>query len=396
MRTLLFTGKGGAGKTTTAAAAAACAAARGQRTLVLSADAAHSLSDVLAQPLGPEPTPVVPGFCALEIDPRLELEQHWGSVREYLVTLFRHQGIEPTVAEELALLPGVEELAALLALERHARSGRFDLVVVDCAPTDSTLRLLTLPEAAHGALRLLLRAQQALAAVVSPVANTVLPLPLPGARVFRDAERLLYRKLRAVQARLRDPKTTIRIVLTPERLVIDESVRAHTDLALFELACDAVVMNRLLPEAAAAEPFFRERAELETERVREVEALFAPLPVLRAPLAEDEVVGPEALRRHGERLYGEGDPAAVLGGGARLRFARDGEGYRVDVPLPRARPDEVSVAKLDGALVVTTPRTRRSVALPRHLHAATLLGARLDGAHLRVRLGAASAPPPEV
>ncbi len=199
MRLLLYTGKGGVGKTTTSAATAVVAAERGHRTLILSADAAHSLGDVLGERLGPEPLELAARLHAVEVDARNELSKHWGRIHDYLVSLFRYQGIEEVVAEELALLPGAEELAALLAVEEAARSSRYDLVIVDCAPTDTTLRLLTLPDVAHGALRLLLRVHRAVSTLVTPLAQAFMPVPLPDAKVFGDLERLLYGRLRQLR-----------------------------------------------------------------------------------------------------------------------------------------------------------------------------------------------------
>jgi arsenite-transporting ATPase len=388
-------GKGGVGKTTTAAATAAHAAARGARALVLSADPAHSLGDVLRERLGPEPLAVGPNLSALEVDARAEIERHWGSIRDYLVALFRHQGIEEVVADELALLPGVEELASLLALDAHAASGRFDLVVVDCAPTGSTLRLVTLPEVASRTLRLALRLQRALASVVTPIARPLVPVPLPGAEVFRDADRLLYGRLAAIRELLLGPSTSVRIVVTPERMVIDEAVRAHMDLCLFEVACDAVVMNRLLPPEAAAESFFEDWGRVQEERCAEVAERFAPLPLLRAPLARDEVVGAAALAAHGAALFAGRDPAALLCAAPRMRFARAGTGYRVEVPLPHARGAELDVAKRDDELFVRAGALRRAVPLPRRLARLSLASARLEGDRLVVQLAPAPAPAPE-
>jgi arsenite-transporting ATPase len=413
-RVVFFTGKGGVGKTTTAAATAAHAATRGARVLVVSADPAHSLGDVLGVRLGPDPTsvasttpraadsgnagaaPVIdaPAIDALEVDARAEMERHWGSIRSYLGALFRHQGIEPAIADELALLPGVEELAALLAVEAHARSGAYDLVVVDCAPTGATLRLVSLPEIATRGLRIALRMQRALAATVSPLARAVLSIPVPDAEVFRDLEALLYERLAAIRALLLDPVTTVRLVATPERMVIDEAVRAHTDLCLFELACDAVVMNRLLPPEAAAEPHFAEWARVAEERVAEVQTLFPGLPVLRGPLARDEVIGIDALAAHGARLFGALDPAARLANPPRLRFARraDASGhFRIDLPLPHASREHLDVAKLDDALLIRTGAWRRAIPLPRRLARLSLHSARLDAGQLVVRLAPAAA-----
>ncbi len=386
MRLVLYTGKGGVGKTTTAAATAACAAARGSRVLVLSADPAHSLGDVLCTPLSGDVVEVAPRLHALEVDARAEMERHWGSVRDYLVSLFRHQGIEGVVAEELALLPGAEELASLLAVEEHARSGRWDLLVVDCAPTGSTLRLLTLPEVATATFRLVLRLQRVLASIVAPVAQAVVHVPLPGSEVYRDVERLLYRRLASIRKSLTGPHASVRIVVTPERMVIDEALRAHTDLALFGLPCDAVVMNRLLPEAAAAEPFFRDWLTLQQERCEEVEDLFAPLPLLRAALREDEVLGVEALAAHGEALFAERAPEQRQCEPAQVRFHAVETGYRVEIPLPHASRDALDVAKLDDQLVVRSGARRRAVPLPRRLARMVLSSARLEDGCLRVGL----------
>jgi len=400
VRVVLYTGKGGVGKTTTAAATAVCAARRGLHTLVASADAAHSLGDVLEQPLGPEPQLVTPGpslrasrtgawpqrgrLEAIEVDARVETERHWGAIHEYLFRIFRYQGIEDVVADELALLPGAEELTTLLAVEAWAQAGEYDLVVVDCAPTGSALRLLTLPEVARGTLRFLLRVQRALSAVVTPLARNLVPLPLPDTRVFRDAEDFVYQKLRTLRQRVSDPRTTTRLVVTPERMVIDEALRAHTDLALFELPCDAVVMNRMLPEAAAGEAFFEDWGRLQEERRREVEQLFEPLPVLQAPLQDDEVTGLERLAAHGEALFAERAPQDVLCSAPHVRFEMRESGVRAYLPMPHARADALEVVRVDDALVITHASRRRSLALPHPLRHFDLAAVRLEAGMLEV------------
>ena len=391
MRLVLYTGKGGVGKTTTAAATAACAAARGRRTLIVSADAAHSLGDVLERRLGPRPEPIAPLLDALEADARAEMARHWGRVRDYLLELFRHQGIEAVVAEELALLPGAEELATLLAVEEQGREGGYDLVVVDCAPTDATLRLLTLPDVARSALRIALKLQQAVSGVINPLARVLIAAPLPDAAVFKDVERLLYGRLRRLRARIASPQTTVRLVVTPERMVIDEARRAFTDLCLFDIACDAVVMNRLLPDEARQEPFFRDWARVEHERRQEVESLFAPLPVLTAPLRDDEVLGLDALRAHGQALFQRVEPDAVLGVRPRVRFTAEKGGWRVELPLPHAERAGLDVSKLHGELIVRSGARRRALSLPRRLASLSLAGARFERDLLVVRLVPAGA-----
>lgn len=391
MRLLLYTGKGGVGKTTISAATAVLAAQRGHRTLLISADAAHSLGDVLAERLGADARELVPRLDALEVDARAELARHWGKIHEYLVSLFRYQGIEEVVAEELALLPGAEELAALLAVEAAAAGARYDLIVVDCAPTDTTLRLLTLPDVAHGALRLLLRVHRAVSSVITPLARSVLPVPLPDASVFRDLEQLLYQRLNRLRQRTLSDETSVRMVVTPERMVIDEARRSFTELSLFELSCDAVVMNRLLPEEATREDFFRDWGRLQDERCREVEEAFAPLPLLRSLLREDEVVGIEELSRHGAEIFADTDPAAILSKRSRVRFTRHAEGYRVHLPLPLASPGALDVAVVEDDLVVRVGSRRRSLKLPPRIAQLDLSEARVEAGELVVFFASAPA-----
>jgi arsenite-transporting ATPase len=208
--------------------------------------------------------------------------------------------------------------------------------------------------------------------------------PLPGSKVFRDADALLHRHLAALQKRLGDPGTSVRMVVTPERMVIDEAQRAHTDLALFEVGCDAVIMNRLLPEAAADEEFFQGWGRLQAERCHEVASLFAPLPVLTAPLAEDEVTGLAQLAAHGERIFGDVAPDALLSEAPRVRFLREGSGYLAIVPLPNADPHHLDVAKVDDELTITTESRRRSLKLPRRFVPLYLASARLEGSSMKI------------
>ena len=389
---MLYTGKGGVGKTTTAAATAVCAAERGQRTLVLSADAAHSLGDVFERRLGPDPIEIAPLLHASEVDPRVEMQHHWGRIRDYLVEMFRYQGIEDVVAEELAQLPGTEEITTLLAVEELANSGRYDLLIVDCAPTDSALRLATLPEVAHRALRLLLPAMQALSRVGTPVIQKLVSVPLPRPEVFRDAETLIFQKLTTLRKRITGSETSVRIVVTPERMVINEARRAYTEFAMFEIPCDAIVMNRLLPDEAAREQFFQHWSRLQEERLREVEEVFAPLPVLRAPLLADQATGCERLAELGRHLFAKVNPGDVLSKSARVRFGRDERGFFAQVPLPNASGDDLDVVVVDDELIITAGARRRFLSLPRRMARCSVLSAKLDGGRLTVHFGASANP----
>jgi len=389
---VLYTGKGGVGKTTTAAATAVCAAERGRRTLVVSADAAHSLGDVFERRLGPDPIEIAPRLDASEVDPRVEMHNHWGRIRDYLVAMFRYQGIEDVVAEELAQLPGSEEITTLLAVEKLAASGDYDLMIVDCAPTGSALRMATLPEVAHRALRLLLPTMQAITRVGTPVAQKIVSIPLPRSEVFLDAETLIYEKLTTLRKRITDSQTSVRIVVTPERMVINEARRAYTEFALFEIPCDAVVMNRLLPDEAAREHFFQNWSRLQEERCREVEEVFAPLPILRAPLLADQVTGCERLAELGRHLFAKAEPGDVLSKSARVRFGRDETGYFAQVPLPNASGDDLDVVVVDSELVITTGARRRFLRLPRRIADRRVLSAKLDANRLTVHFAATPHP----
>jgi len=392
MRVLLYTGKGGVGKTTTAAATAALAARRGLRTLVLSADAAHSLGDVFAQRLGSEPGRVGPRLDAMEIDARRVVESQFGRVRTYLVELLRHQGIEEVVAEELALLPGAEELATLVRVEELAAAGDYDFIVVDCAPTGSSLRLITLPEVAHGSLRWLLRLQRAAAHVVEPLARGIVGAPLPGADVFAEADRLFYKTLQRLRSRLLSEETAVRLVMTPETMVIDEARRALTDLCLFQVASDAVVVNRMLPPEACREDFFRAWGVAQAERLHEIEATFAPLACLVAPLAADEVRGLAALEAHGEAIFGDLDPTRRLGRPLRMRFERAGAGGRLRLPLHGARERGLEVLRIENDLVVGVEGRRRKIALPAGLAKLEVERVAFGDEELVVSFAPASAP----
>jgi len=393
MRVILYTGKGGVGKTTSSAATGVHLAAAGVSTLVVSADPAHSLGDVLDGHLSPEPQSVAPHLDAVEIDAQEELGRHWGALRDYLFTLFRSQGLDEVLAEEFALIPGAEELATLVAVDEWARASQYEAIVVDCGPTDSTLRLVTLPEVSDSALRILLRIQRAMATLLKPLASRVVPAPLPTGEVFRDAERMLYETLDRIRARLVDPQTTARLVLTPERMVIDEARRAYRDLSLFEVRCDAVVMNRFFPDAVADEVFFQDWLHVQRERMKEVESFFAPLPVLTGPLQADEIVGLAALSAHGQALFDGADPAAILGVSGALRLEPSQRGYRLKMPLPGVAADELDVVVVDDELHVSAGDRRRALFLPDTLSGATIRRARMEGNDLLIEF--ASSPSPQ-
>jgi arsenite/tail-anchored protein-transporting ATPase len=391
---LLFTGKGGVGKTSVAAATAARAAARGARVLVTSTDPAHSLGDALDAPLGDRatavPAPTVGGgaLFAQQIDAQLRLERHWREVREYLVTLLSWGGVGEVEAEELLLLPGLDELFALIDLREQVSSGRHDLVVVDCAPTAETLKLLSLPDALRwyaervfGGRRGFGRATLPLTRVLGP---TGAPLPLPGTAVLGQVERV-HADLAEVHALLRDPaRSSVRLVLAPERLAVAEAQRTATSVSLFGYAIDAVIVNRLLPDRVT-DPYLARWRERQAAHLAEVRDGFAPVRVLTAPLAADEPIGVPALTSLADALYGQVDEVAVLTDRPTMELVADAEGHRLRLALPFATGDDVDLHRRGIELTLRVGPVKRTLALPAALARDAVVGARLVDGWLELR-----------
>jgi arsenite-transporting ATPase len=385
-RILLFTGKGGVGKTTVAAATALACADRGARTIVLSTDPAHSLADAFDRPLGPEPTRVQGRLWGQQLDAQARLEEAWADVRGYVAEVLGWVGVDAVEAEELSVVPGLDEVFALADIRTHAVSGDWDVVVVDCAPTAETIRLLSLPEILSWYMHRIFPIGQTVAGVVRPVLSRVSTLPVPGEAVF-DAARRFYGRLDGVREVLTDGRhCTVRLVVTPERMVVAEARRTYTYLSLFGYRTDAVVLNRLLP-AAVHDPWFAHWRVAQAEQAETVAGEFAPLPVLRAELAAEEVVGVGRLRSFGLGLYGGTDPATVLHDGDALRVEPRGDRRVLSLQLPLADPDELQVGRRDGELLVRVGGWRRALLLPDSLRRRPTAGARLVGDRLEVTFG---------
>lgn len=380
-RVLLFTGKGGVGKTTCAAATAVRAAERGYRTLVLSADPAHSLADALDMPLGPEPVPVLPKLEAQEIDLYYSTKKYWGNVRELMLMVLRWQGVNRLAAEEMAALPGMNEGIVLLWLEHFYREGDYDLIVVDSAPTGETLTLLTLPQATEWWVTRAFPFQKAAIKTAGYAVRKTTGIPLD-----RGYEELnaLFGKLKAIHAVLADADTTsVRLVMNPEKMVIEEARRAYAYLELYGYGVDAVIVNRILPETGVGEAL-RLYVEAQARHLEEIEASFAPLPILRVPHEGQEVFGLPLLREIGERIYGERDPTFVFFRGQAYRVEATDGGYRVELRLPGVAEGEVSARQFGDQVVIQLANQRRHYALPRFLAHYTLVDARVDDGWLKL------------
>ncbi len=388
MRIALHTGKGGVGKTTISAVTAVACAAGGARTLLLSTDPAHSIADVLAVPVHADPTPVpgVPGLWAAQVDTRGRFEQSWAHIRGYLVGVLAARGMAEVQAEELTVLPGAEEIVALLELRRLAESGDFDVIVVDCAPTGETLRLLALPETIGFYAQRLLGAPQrvlrTIAASLTGSAGTA-----PNATV-RDAVGELLAELMAARALLADPAVTgVRLVLTPERVVVAEARRLFTALSLHGFRVESVTVNRLLPRGVGGE-FLRRQREGQRDALIQVRESFADLPVRQVPQSPVEPIGAQRLSEMSREIFAGVDP--LEGGAAPIGIEVGGsEGwYQLSLPLPLAERGDISLSRSGTDLVLTVGDVRRRIALPSVLQRCSTEGARFDNGRLIIDFAA--------
>ncbi len=388
MRVILYTGKGGVGKTTTAAATALRLADAGTRVLVLSTDGAHSLGDSLGVRLSGEPTAVAERLDALEVNPTTEGERAWSAIQHQLGRM-----LGPTAsvaADEMVLFPGLSELFSLLRVLDAAESGRYDVIVVDCAPTGETLSLLRYPEQFAAFVTFALPTKRKIVRAVGPAVEKLTSFPVPKEDVFDEVE-VLTDRLNTLRELLTDPATsTLRIVTTPERVPVAEARRNHTWLHLYGFSVDAVVVNRVLP-AAALDGYFSEYRARQDECLTLVREGFAGLVVFTLELRPAEVVGMAALREVGALLFADADPAAVLVHEPPYEVTPVDGGYRLSLRLPDATRDELSLDQSGTDLVITARGQRRVLALPDVLVGAQLTGARLEAGTLVVSFAARAA-----
>lgn len=383
MRILLFTGKGGVGKSTVAAGTAALAAASGLRTLVLSTDAAHSLADAFGVEVGPEPTPVADGLFVQQVDAQLRFEQSWAEIQGYLLSVLDVAGVDRVAAEELAVLPGAEEVLALLELRVLALSGEWDVIVVDCAPTAETLRLLALPEALGWYMERVFPVERRIVKALRPVLSRAAGVPMPQDTVFEALQRL-HDELDEVHALLTGPEASVRVVLTPESVVLAEARRSLTSLSLFGYRVDGVVVNRIFPSAGTDD--WRAGWVRSQEAVlAEVAESFAGMPLWRSVYRSGEPVGVDALQALADEVYDGTDPLAVPAGKGPFTVSRTSVGPTLGLSLPHVTSSDVDLARHGDELVVTVGSYRRLLTLPPGLARHRVAGARVQDGVLQVR-----------
>jgi arsenite-transporting ATPase len=386
VRVLLFTGKGGVGKTTVAAATAVRAAAGGARTLVMSTDPAHSLGDSFEMEIGSNPTRVSDGLWAQQIDAQERLEDNWREIQDYMIQLMNWAGTETIQAEELTVLPGLDEIFALIDVKTHVEGGAYDVLVVDCAPTAETLRLLSLPDVMQWYIERIFPVERRIVKTVRPLVSRVTTLPIAGDRVFDAVERL-HRNLDAVKRILTDGSmSSVRLVVNLEKMVIAEARRTYTYLGLFGYRVDSVIVNRVLPPDVT-DPYFGKWKDIQAEHLVTVHESFDPVPILSARLFDREMVGVSLLAEMGDEVYGDRDAAEVLYRDEPIRVRKRGTGYVLTMRLPFASRDDMDIHRRGDELFVRVGAYKRNLILPQSLKRMTVREANFAGDHLEILFG---------
>ncbi len=384
MRVILFTGKGGVGKTSVAAATAVRCAAAGYRTVVMSTDPAHSLGDSFDLELGSDAVQVADNLWAHEVSSLHEMQRHWGRLHEYAAEVLSTQGLDEVLADEVANPPGMDEVASLMWIKHYAQRAQHDVLVVDCAPTGETLQLLTFPDAARWWLDKIYPWSRRAMRVARPVLQPMMGLPLPSDEVYASLKDLLL-DLDGMRKVLTDPEiTTVRIVVNLEKMVVKEAKRAYTYLSLFGYVTDAIVVNRLLPGRLNDE-LFQSWQRIHERYRREVEQSFAGVPIFNVPLFDREVVGLEMLGRMAGAVYGEQDPAARFATTNPQRIDKEGDDYVLALKVPFVDRSAVDLSRHNGDLYVTVGNYRREITLPRVLARRDTAGAAIENGELHVR-----------
>jgi arsenite/tail-anchored protein-transporting ATPase len=388
MRVILMTGKGGVGKTSVAAATGLRCAELGYRTLVLSTDPAHSLADSFDLELGHDPKLVKSNLWGAELDALMELEGNWGAVKRYITQVLQARGLDGVQAEELAILPGMDEIFGLVRMKRHYDDGDFDVLIIDSAPTGTALRLLSLPEVGGWYMRRFYKPLQGMSAALRPLFEPIFkPLTgfsLPDNEVM-DAPYEFYQQIEALEKVLTDnTQTSVRLVMNPEKMVIKESLRAHAYLSLYNVATDLVIANRIIPEEVS-DPFFKKWKENQQIYKQEIYDNFHPLPIKEVPLYSEEMCGLPALERLKETLYKDDDPSKVYYAENTLKVVQENHQYSLELYLPGIPKEQIQLNKTGDELNVRIGNHRRNLVLPQALAALTPSGAKMEDDYLKIK-----------
>ncbi|MBN2123918.1 MAG: ArsA family ATPase [Deltaproteobacteria bacterium] len=389
MRIIFFAGKGGVGKTSAAAATGVRTAEMGSRTIVLSLDAAHSLSDIFDLETGlmdrnrGNPVEVHTNLWIQELDIQEEMENNWGEIHRYLSSLFNTTGLDEVLAEELAVLPGMEEVSLLLYINRYVREKLFDVIILDCAPTGESLRFISIPTTLEWYIKKIFRLEKTLAKYVGPVARRVYDVPIPGDAYF-DAIEELFERLRGVDDILTDPlTTTVRLVTNPEKVVLKETQRAFMYFCLFKIAVDGIIMNRVLPPAVM-DDFFRDWKDSQRRYVETAEEYFSPIPIFPVNLFRHEVLGYDRLRTLAGEIYGDRDPLDRFFKEKPYSLVKKGKEYRLRMRLPFLSKEDVMINRISDELVIRVGGFKKHLVLPKQVAASGSVKAALEGRDLTI------------
>jgi len=384
MRILLFTGKGGVGKTTVAAATAVRAAAAGKKTLITSTDPAHSLGDSFDVPIASRAQEIAPNLWAEQIDSQERLEENWREIQEYVISFLNWAGVDAIEAEELSVIPGIDEIFSLTDVKQHADSGDYDLLVVDCAPTAETLRLLSLPEVMNWYIERIFPVERRVVKTIRPLLTRITTMPIADDRIFQAIERL-HKNLDGVRQLLtNDRMSSVRLVLNPEKMVIAEARRTYTYLALFGYRVDAVVVNRIFPDEIT-DPYFGKWKDIQAEHLETVRESFEPIPILTARLFDREMVGLELLAEMGQEVYGDLDALAILHRDEPLRVRKRGTSYVLSLRLPFVERGDLEVFRKADELHIRVGAYKRNLILPQTLQRLDVKEASFEDGRLDVR-----------
>lgn len=383
MRIILFTGKGGVGKTTLAAATALLSAKKGYKTLVISTDAAHSLSDSLEIQLSNQPKRIAPNLFGQEINATEEIEKKWGEIKSYLSELFASQGIDTIEAEEMSIFPGMEELFSLMEIRNYNKKSDFDTIVVDCAPTGDTLRLLSAPEVTSWYLKHIFPIQRTAAKAVRPLASRVLPFPFPEDKVFEAMKRLTSQLAEMKEILEDNKKTSIRLVINPEKMVIKETQRAYTFFSLFGYTVDLIIVNRLIPPEVQ-DLYFKHWKTIQATYQQMIKECFSPVPILSAELFSREITGVDLLYKMAKKVYGNKDPAQIFFAKKPIIIEKADGGFDLSLNLPFVEKKDLNLIQKGEELFIRVGNYKRNILLPQTLLNYSLKGAKFEKERLKI------------
>lgn len=386
MRIILYTGKGGVGKTSIAAATALECAEKGMKTLVVSTDPAHSLGDSLDMKLSNEPVEISKNLWAEEIDATHEVEEGWGKVQEYLTALFTSKTIKDITTQELTVFPGMEDLLSLLKILRYYKEGRFEIIIIDCAPTGETLALLSFPEMLRWWMEKLFPIKKKAIKVAGPIAESLLKIPMPSGKVLDEIDNMYY-QLDEMKKVFSDKNTTsIRIVVNPEKMVIKEAQRSFTYLNIYDFNVDAVVVNRVIPDNVT-DNYFKVWKDIQKKYKADIIERFTPIPIYYAPLFENEVVGIPMLSRMAAEIFKEENPADIKYNGRTQEIHKDGEEYVLTINIPFLDKNDLSLNQKGDELIIKAGNIKRNITLPRTLLNLSIKKAKFEEEALKIWFG---------